>query len=419
MTIDIYSKVHFEDIDEISGILAYLDFDQILDEKWILKYMDDLVNLNPILKQAFVNISDNISLKTVDNFDINQQYDIKYTKHKNFDKYISSLLNDKFKMETKWFVLWCIDKKTNKSRWYVKMHHSYADGYKLIQMLLQPIYNNTVDITKQFKRKKNIFESMYYYFIGTIILFIITIKNLMNLMINNHGKNSNDDKDGKNDKTDCDYIICKKLKFAKIKEYTKKNNITINDFLYLLMIKADKLYFKRNKDLQIFTQVNISGINNLNNICPVINVINNSQYINILSKQIHETFNHLKYSLFVPLLNYILNIVGSINIEILSFLHNIVTNDCDYAFSNVIGPQFNEFKDMKITDIHFFSKSKNNIIIYNIISSGDNINITCTFEEGRIKNKKKFKKCIYKVYSDLVLNDGINDKNDSNVNDMV
>jgi len=411
MTIDIYSKMHFKDVNESSNMMCYLDCNQILDEKWILKYMDDFVNFNPILKQEFVDISDNILLKTVDNFDINQQYDIKYTDHKKFDKYISSLLNEKFKIETKWFLLWCIDKKTNKSRIYFKIHHSYADGYKVMQMIMKPFNNNNdINVTTKLKRSKNnFFESMYYYFIGTIILFIISIKNLIKLIFY-----KNDKTEEKND--NIDYIIFKKLNFTKIKEYTKKHNVTINDLLYLFIVKADKLYYKRNKDLQIFTSVNISGINKMNNICPIINVINNSKDTYSLLKEIHETFNYFKYSLFVPVFSYIFNIIVSINNDILLILNDNCMNNSDYTFSNMIGPDLKDFGDLKVTGIHCFVKT-NKIIKYIIISSGDNINITCTFKEGLIKNKKKFKKCIYKVYSDLVLNDGIN--NNINVNDMV
>jgi hypothetical protein len=407
--IDIYSKMHFKDINEAGNIIAYIDFDQLIDKQFILKYMNDIVNLNPELKKAFVDISGNVLFNTVDNFDINQHYKIKYNHFEKFDKYINNLLNEKFKMEVKWMILWCIDKEFNKSRVYIKIHHSYGDGYKIFKMVLQPIDNKVIDITKQLQKNKNtLFEKIYYYFIGTIILLLVTLKNLFKLLISNEKKDGNgvgneekEGKEGKEGKTD--YIICKKLNFTKIKEYTKKHNITINDFLYFLMVRVDKLYFKRNKDLQVVSPINISGINNLNNICPVITVINNSQENNILLKQIHHTFSYLKYSLFIPLFNYMLNIVASINIDILSFLHNTVSTNCDYSFSNVIGPQLNVFKNMKITDIHFLLKCSKNLILYNIISSGDNINITCTFKEGRVENKKRFKKCIYKVYSDLVL----------------
>jgi hypothetical protein len=416
---NVYSNIFKKDSNENCNIITYIDFDKVIDEKWFLKYITDIVNSNSFLKQT-------VDFKTVNNFDINKHFTIKYASYNKFDKCINSLLNDCFEMEIKWFFVLYIDKELNKSRMYFKIHHAYLDAYSLIKMLTNGLVkNNTIDIKKQFIRNnKNIFEKIYYYFIGTIIILLTTIKNLIQILISTKVK-INEKNDKKNYKSD--YITCKKLNFTKIKEFTKKHNITINDFLYLIVVKADKLYYKKNKDLKIQNAIYVSNSNKLNNTCCFFNIINNSQDNNILIKKIHETFNYVKFSLFIPILNYVINnIIPNINInndnnnntDILSFLSNIINNDFDYGFGNVIGPSFNDFKDdLKPTDFNYLLKTTGNHVCYCIVSSGDNINITCTFKEGRIKNKKKFKKCIYKVYSDLVLNDGIN--NNINVNDMV
>ena len=70
-------------------------------------------------------------------------------------------------------------------------------------------------------------------------------------------------------------------------------------------------------------------------------------------------------------------------------------------FSNIIGPSFNNL-NINITDIHFLTNTKNTEIIYNIISSGHNINIICSFKNGIIKDKKQFEQCIYEAYNILV-----------------
>jgi hypothetical protein len=47
-----------------------------------------------------------------------------------------------------------------------------------------------------------------------------------------------------------DFIICKPFPLDKIKKIAQQKNITINDFLYSLMIKTDKLYTKKNRNIQ-------------------------------------------------------------------------------------------------------------------------------------------------------------------------
>ena len=54
-----------------------------------------------------------------------------------------------------------------------------------------------------------------------------------------------------------------------------------------------------------------------------------------------------------------------------------------------------------IEDIHFLTLAKDKEIVFNIISSNDNINIICSFKEGVIGDKKRFEECIYKAYESL------------------
>ena len=168
------------------------------------------------------------------------------------------------------------------------------------------------------------------------------------------------------------------------------------------MIKTDKLYRKQEKNLITSSPINISGTTQTNNMCPIFNIQSNSIDDYNLLKNIHSTFNNFKYSLFIPMLSYIINtITPNIELNILSKCYNNIINNSDYLFSNIIGPSINNL-NINITDIHFLITAKNTEIIYNIISSGHNINIICSFKNGIIKDKKQFEQCIYEAYNILV-----------------
>jgi hypothetical protein len=76
-------------------------------------------------------------------------------------------------------------------------------------------------------------------------------------------------------------------------------------------------------------------------------------------------------------------------------------DNVDYMLTNVIGPKIDNIH-LKITDSHFITTAKSKEIIFNIISSGDKMNITCSFKKGIVKNKKRFERCIYKAYKQLI-----------------
>ena len=85
------------------------------------------------------------------------------------------MLNKKLS-EYNFYMFVCINRELKKSRIFFKIHHSYADGYKLMNMLTEPLYIKKEDNKPPaFKREKNMLNSIYYYTIGTVILFITTI----------------------------------------------------------------------------------------------------------------------------------------------------------------------------------------------------------------------------------------------------
>lgn len=401
------SKLFYKDKNNSYAILTYIDIDGMLTEIFINDYVDNVFKKNYNLHQHIIENNNQLFLEDIDLINIKDYYSIKYTKYKHFDKYIYKILNNKFNTELKWKFLFCIDKETNKSRIYFKIDHAIADGYQIIKILTSPFQDN--DITKKFKRETTFLDTLYYYFIGTIILFVINIRVFINLLYNYFKNVIYDDNHNINNydniiKSYTDYIILKKFDFNEIKIFTKKKNITINDFLYSLMIKTDKLYRKKEKILLTISPINISGTTQTNNMCPIINSINNNENNLNLFKKVNHTFNNFKYSLFIPIFSSLINLTTPHTpLNILSACYNILLDNSDYIYSNIIGPQNVSLgKDINISNIHFLTNARNKEIIYNIISSGDNINIICSFKKGVIKNKKKFKKCIHTAYYKLI-----------------
>lgn len=391
------TKILSNDKNNSFSILTYIDFEEELTSEFIHKYINDLVNENQILQQDIIKENDIYFFKNIDNFNVNDYIIIEYIEKENFNNKIHTILNTSFLNDT-FFIVCHIDKLKKVSRIYFKINHAYSDGYRLINMLTKPFLKT--DNIPNFKRKTTIFKTIYHYIVGTIILLIMNINIFLKYLFNNNVKHTKilDDTN--------DFIICKPFMLDKIKKVTLNNGITINDFLYSLMIKTDKLYTKKERNVKTCSPINVSKISSTNNICPIFNSINNSFDNNKLIQQVHDTFDHFKYSLFIPFLDFIINnFLPHINIEIILFLYDSIIYECDYVYSNIIGPSITEIKkqsNLNISNIHFLTKSKGNLITFNIISSENHINIICSFKKDRIKNKKKFEKCIYKAYNSLI-----------------
>ena len=394
------TKILSNDINDSFSILTYLDFGNELSHEYIFNYANNIVNNNPILKTEIVKQNNNFFFKNIDNFNINKHIIIKYIEKESFDHSIHEILNTPFEHNS--FRIVCyIDKSAKVSRFYFKINHAYTDGYGLINILTKPIIK--IDHIPDFKRKTTIFKTIYHYIIGTIVLLIMNVKIFLKLLFNNDN-NGNKNNNIVDDTTD--FIICKPLMLKKIKKFALNNGITINDFLYALMIKTDKLYFKKSRIIKTCSPINVSKLSSTNNMCPIFNSINNSLDNNTLIQNAHNTFDHFKYSLFTPFLSIIINnVLPYINIEILSKLYESIIYDSDYIYSNIIGPPLNEYNkhyNLDINNIHFLTKSKGNGITFNIISSENKINIICSFNSGKIKDKKRFEKCIYKAYNSII-----------------
>ena len=172
------SRVFKKDKDCLYSILTYIDIDEEITKITIDNYVTDIVKNNPILKCKFVEKKGHFFLSNEEPFNMAEFYDIKYVKKDTFDNYAFDLLNKNIDV----FLLFCIDKAANKSRVFFKIHHAYADGYKIIKMLTEPILkdnSSSANIIPNFKRITHLFDSLYYFVIATIVLFILNIKILL------------------------------------------------------------------------------------------------------------------------------------------------------------------------------------------------------------------------------------------------
>jgi hypothetical protein len=365
-------------------ILTYIDIkaehvdriNKIKDKK-----IEELVENYPILKQEFIVKDNCTSLEDIPNFNVKDYYST--YEDTDFDKYADILINSQFKQKAKWE--WVFITSTNKCRLYFKIDHKYADGYKLIDMLIslcdppetKHIFEN---------RTTSFMKSLYYIIFGTVIVFINSMSVFIDMFFSKVETVS--------DKIEL--IRCKSFSLSEIRRIAKEANITVNEFLYSLMIRTDYLYLNKKRDVITLLPLNNSGVKYNNNMIPIFNKVSNNLDKESLFTRLHEICSSYKYSLYIPILTFIINNIPLIvSYDILAYFYSRIIKTSDYIFTNMIGP-----KQEIIGDIHFLTKPTYKEVIFNIISSNDNMNIICSFKEGVI-NKERFEQCIYKAYEQL------------------
>lgn len=363
-------------------ILSCLEFNHIVTKEFITNYNDTLIKEYPILKKRMIKYDNEYVFENIESFDINNHVTIT---DELLD--IKQLMNNPINI---FHIYWYIDNDI--SKFVFVIDHAYCDGYKLIEMLTTPLQKIELP---NFKRNINIFNKLYHIVVGTIILLIMNIKILCKIIKNIFIKKFNHNKN-----TDTDFIQCKCLNLSTIKNFTKLKGITVNDFLFSLMIKTDKLYTGVNRNITVSLPINTTQLDSYNNFMPICETINNSFDNESLLGYVHSMFNHYKYSLFIPIVQYIINyIINNVNINLVTLIYDLYADHCDYIFTNMIGPNLNE---LNINNLSFFVKHKSNAITYNIISYNDDINLICSFKKNLIKNKELYEECIYKAYDNLL-----------------
>jgi len=400
------TKCFHKDKSNAFTIVAFFDIEEALTDEFITDYVTKLTESFPILRHVLLEKDDHALFfhDQGDQFRL-EDYSSIVRPCSDFEQPLRPFLNAPFdERRSKWQLLWCVDPDAGRTRGFFKIHHAYADGYRIIEMLTAPLSKEigagaaAASITDRFQRQSG--NRVWYWFVGTLLLLWSNLRLLCRALFNSFFTV----KSTAVKRVQTDFIQCKPLDFVRVKEFTKRANITVNDFLYALMIKADALYHGRKKPRTVFTcsPVNVSRTTQLNNMCPVFNRVDNSLDNESLFAQVHETFNQFKYSLFIPFLSFLIeHVTPYINTSKLASFYNDITTYFDYIFTNMIGPRLDALTK-PVTNIVFLCTAKDREITYNAISSGCHINLVISFKEGVITDKQRFQRAIEKAYKDLM-----------------
>ena len=388
------SKTLYDNSKESHAVLTYIDVNKAYTENKIREYITTLIDKNPILKQYIIIQDDKLYLETSDSINIDDHYSIKYMPEEKFDNEISEMLNKQFTTQQKWFFLCTIDTSANKMRYFFKIDHTFADGYQIIKILSSAFIEE--DLTKKFKRTTYTFlDTLYYFIFGTLMLCAINMRFLFSFLFQPKSANIS----YKQEETD--YILCKGFDLDKIKAFTKKHNITVNDFLYALMIKTSYYYNGQEQTIYSMSAINVSQLKDTNNVVPLFLSMPNNYDSKRLLNSVHEMFNSCKYGLFIPAISSLINsVIDLIPSATCRSIHKNIIGQIDYVYSNIIGPSTETHKD--VTNIHFLTTTVNRETCFNIISYDNAINIICTFKKGVVADKERFENAIYNAYNNLM-----------------
>ena len=405
---DFVTKCLHSDKNNMYNMVSILDFDEIWNKDLFVNYLNELIDTNTILQNYIEQKDDNFYWVKDSNcdFNIDNFYTIKPENYKNFVNATTTVLNYEFSSKYRWHFTVLNDYKNNKSRIYLKIDHAYCDAYNLISMLTIPLKPNYK--RPDFKRKpNNLLDQLYYFIIGTILLIIINIKIIWKLFFTQkYGCNKIN---YSNDKMK--NIHCSAINLKTIKNITSKYKITINTFLYALMVKTWYNYNKKNSD----NVVSISPINtnstptnmyNTNNIFFMFTEASKCDDNVMLFNKIEEQFNLYKFSPFIPITNkMLLYLLPLVSQDFQTQMCDELFYNVNLAFTNVIGPKFDDDKCnrfVKVKNLQCSTVTKNNEICFNMISFNDKININISFRENLIKHKKRFIKCFQRAYNSLI-----------------
>ncbi len=411
-------------------IISYMDVDIEIGEEQMRKCILDSYDKTHFLQNILYIENYQVVSRKYNQFNVDEHYEMKYLDSEHFRSYIKKLANNNTnncgKTLLDWYFVCCVDKSAKKTRIYMKINHSNCDGTRLINMLRNssllkmhtPKINEAANICKELKQPPynktiSFCDKIYYHIVGFVLLFILNIKvalkltmcyfrNTLNNTLNHTLKND-DDVVKINKKQRIRYIECNPLSLIKLKAVSKYKNITINDLLFSIMVRADNLYYKKKRDLVIVCPFSSKNLDKSqkgnNNFLPIAVTVSNHHDKETILKKVSTTLNSYKHSSFVFCLHKLISFLNSkFNINIFS-LYSSGPSCIDYIFTNMVGP---DISGSRLTDIHFFITPRNNEIIYNTISAGNKLNIICSFIDETI-NKPLFEKCIYEAYKEMVL----------------
>jgi hypothetical protein len=388
---DYITNVISQDIDDTNNwgnIVAFMDFDGIINKKIFNKYLKYIISNNTILQKNIIKKNNNNYLQDI-NIDINSYYSLYNSNYKKFDSKINIILNKN--NNTHWYFNIYSDKKNKKFRLFFTINHAYADGFKIISILSSS--NNKIykpPLLNRYTHHINYFSIL----IGTIILLFSYVRIITNLYV------------FKNHKSSIKYInntdyIKKTFDFNSIKNKSKELNVTINDLLYSISIKTHYYYYNNQpKTVLIASPFNTGSNNSTNNFCFIFTQLDNSIKKNELITTVNTIFNYYKYSLIIPLLTVIYSIIG---VYFCHTLYSKLSSDLDILYTNMIGPKkeevhfknnncnmFNINDNIRLNNTCFLMNHKKNELTFNIISYDNNMNIIISFQKNLYENKKLY-----------------------------
>jgi hypothetical protein len=399
----ITKSLHLDE-NNLYNILTILDFDKKWEKESLLDYLNLIVEKNSILKNYIKKKENNFYWMEGTNFNINDFYTIENENYQNFDEKTIDVLNTKFLTNYKWHFFLYNDNENDKSRIFIKIDHSYCDGYNLIDILVTPLYPSYKK--PEFKRKtNNFFSSLYYFIIGTLLLIFFNLKILWKLFFKT--KNYKNRITFSNKKSN--NIFCGKIKLEEIKNFTSKHKITVNTFLYSLMVKTWYNYNKTyNDNILSVSPINLNINNknekfNTNNIFFIFSEIEKYENNFILFQKVEDLFNLYKYSPFVPVANFVfIKFLPYLPESLQTNARNELFYNVNLSFSNIIGPKIDENNEYKLKNIQFTSVTKNSEVNFNMISFNDVLNINVSFRDEVIKDKNNFFKSFEAAYKNLL-----------------
>ena len=369
MELDTASKIFA--IDNLFNITSYVDYSGKIDILEIL--MKSAIEKFPVLKNRIIKTDSTVFMEPV-SINLSEHFTVKKESAEKFNTYTKIIEQMPFQSDVKWLIYLLEDDEKQKYRLYFKINHAYADGSIIVE-ILNHFFPNKVTPIKM--RTIPFLNALYYVIIGTLLILYDTLKTYIEIFMRTSPIY----------KTETDTINVS-LNLDKIKGYAKTTNVTINDMLYLLMTRTDKLYFGK-RNIVFLSPVKVKGTLN-NNLSLIALKTTNTNVI----RDIHETFNRLKYSLYIPMISFIINTVGAIlPLHFIKGISDYMLNNVDYVYTNVISHSE--------LDAHFQITPRNKEIIFNVLSCSSVINITCSFKEGVIEDKERYEKCIYVAYDEI------------------
>jgi hypothetical protein len=328
---------------------------------------------------------------------------------RNFRHWINKTLNVSFsKNIPEWMCYYLSYEKSNKSFIVWKCNHTYGDGFLISEYLKKFADFSSISYPRK-KRKSTSIWTKIYSFIVTIIslIYFIFRYKKQDLPI--------DKKDAEEDKAL--FYHCKTWDLQEIKKIKNHYDVSVNDLLYTIIIKALQKYCNKTIRLSSLSMFNLRDYRNdedIVNIPPndigfmiVMNELDDGDP-EVLLKKNHDKFSHYKSSpityIITQFLRYLYSISPAMVVKILTY----------FSTKSTIGiSNFQTFSTCNYIEGHRVVNISNMVVpygvgsIFTIVSYDNKITLNITYRERNLKHPKKFITCldsVYKTFSSVLKN---------------